>query len=166
MENKDYNHFADKFKKAFGIEVEVIFFSTKFSELKEFVKKLMGDLLIRRNDNMSTKEKYEIDWDQYPDHFKMYTFLSGQDEAVKNMLVSSELINHEFVMVVSANAVLKLTTTDFVAKYREVSLLDDQSTMVFSENGKLFMEFLDEGTQVLISNFLIENNDLRNTHEF
>jgi hypothetical protein len=96
-----------------------------------------------------------IDWDAIENWSMQYHF-EGDEDAIRNCLISSSLISHEFVLIEQGpnEPVARFKTEDFV-KYWDDVLSNNgyMGTVVISENGKLIIEFPDDSAWVMHTNF-------------
>jgi hypothetical protein len=110
------------------------------------------------NETVTERAKKEswIDWHKYPDHHSFYFDFKNNEDVVKKYLLNSKLNEYDFVIMEFGYQapISRIPLNIFINYWYELVIIAGYETVVLTEDGKLFMEFL-RRDYLLKSNFLI-----------
>ncbi|MCD9015627.1 hypothetical protein [Parachryseolinea silvisoli] len=103
------------------------------------------------------KKPYWIEWNDYPDHHSFYYDFDNNEETVRAYFRNSKLRNYEYVIMDFGYQLplSKIPIDIFINYWYELVIIAGYESVVVTEDGKLFMEFIRLGYD-LKSNFPIK----------
>ncbi len=97
-----------------------------------------------------------IEWSEYPNHFSFFYDFENNEEVVKEYFRNSRLSTYEFVIMEFGYQfpVSKVPLDIFIEYWYELVIISGYESVVITEDGALFMEFM-RPDYLLKSNFCI-----------
>lgn len=85
-----------------------------------------------------------IEWTAYPNHYSFFYDFDGNEEVIRNDFRNSRLSNYENVIMNFGwrKPLLKIPMDIFVNYWYELVVITGYESVVITEDGKLFMEFV------------------------
>lgn len=147
------NSFVNPFKE-FGSSIIPI--STDFPDNLNNLLDRVGIKLCNSRVELGNKPSW-IEWNDYPNHYSFFYDFEENEEVVKKYLQNSELMNYENVIMDFGyqNPLSKIPIEIFINYWYEFVILAGYESVVVTEDGKLFMEFI-RRSYYLKSNFQIK----------
>lgn len=101
-----------------------------------------------------------IEWNDYRNHYSFFYDFEGNEEIVKDCFGGSLLSNHKFVIMEFGYELplSKIPLDIFIDYWYELVIISGYESVVMTEDGTLFMEFIRPG-YYLKSNFCIKLNN-------
>lgn len=103
------------------------------------------------------KKPYWIAWNDYPNHYSFCYDFDDNEKTVRDYFRSSKLSNYEYVIMDFGHLLplSKIPLDIFINYWYELIIITGYESVVVTEDGKLFMEFIRVGYD-LKSNFPIK----------
>lgn len=97
-----------------------------------------------------------IEWNAYPNHYSFFYDFDDNEEVIRTDFRNSGLNNYEYVVMDFGyqNPLSKIPVDIFINYWYELVVITGYESVVITEDGKLFMEFVRRG-YYLKSNFPI-----------
>jgi hypothetical protein len=97
-----------------------------------------------------------IEWNAYPNHYSFFYDFDDNEEVIRSDFRNSELLNYEYVIMDFGyqHPLSKIPIDILVNYWYELVVITGYESVVLTEDGKLFMEFVRLG-YYLKSNFSI-----------
>lgn len=97
-----------------------------------------------------------IDWNAYPNHYSFYYDFENNEEVIRTDFRNSRLYKYEFVVMEFGyqNPISKIPIDVFITYWYELVIIAGYESVVLTEDGELFMEFV-RSDYSLKSNFLL-----------
>ena len=85
-----------------------------------------------------------IEWDAYPTHYSFFYDFENNEEVIRNDFRNSRLSNYEYVIMNFGwrKPLLKIPMDIFVNYWYELVVITGYESVVITEDGQLFMEFV------------------------